>query len=193
MTDVNPFTLGVRALRGYDDDYMSVIIPRNKTIPTTKKQKFYTSWDGQIAASIEVYQGESSSVHYNHRIGEFILHGIPARKAGKEAIDVSFSYNQSGMLQVTGTVVSSGEEASIEINMLDTKEAREDVSDWKSSELAGEFRSSVRRAEKWLGSHADDKRADELLYQLKKALIEEDEMLAEELEEELRFYTKERR
>lgn len=193
MTDVNPFTLGVRALRGYDDDYMSVIIPRNKTIPTTKKQKFYTSWDGQTAASIEVYQGESSSVHYNHRIGEFILHGIPARKAGKEAIDVSFSYNQSGMLQVTGTVVSSGEEASIEINMLDTKEAREDVSDWKSSELAGEFRSSVRRAEKWLGSHADDKRADELLYQLKKALIEEDEMLAEELEEELRFYTKERR
>ncbi len=57
MTDVNPYTLGVRALRGYDEQYMSVVIPRNKTIPTTKKQRYYTSWDGQTDAIIEVYQG----------------------------------------------------------------------------------------------------------------------------------------
>lgn len=109
MTDVNPYTLGVCALRGYDEQYMSVIIPRNKTIPTTKKQRYYTSWDGQTDAMIEVYQGESSSVQYNHCIGEFILKGIPSRAAGEEAVDVSFSYNQNGMLQVTGTIVSTGE------------------------------------------------------------------------------------
>lgn len=188
MTDVNPYTLGVRAIRGYDDAYMSVIIPRNKTIPTTKKQRFYTSWDGQTAAVIEVYQGESSSVRYNHCIGEFVLKGIPDRAAGKEAIEVSFSYNQNGMLQVTGTIVSTGTEASIEINMLNTKEERVDVSGWKSAGLAGDYRASIRRAEKWVKNHTDDERAEDLLYCLKKAVLEEDENLADEYEEKLQFY-----
>lgn len=188
MTDVNPYTLGVRAIRGYDDEYMSVIIPRNKTIPTTKKQKFYTSWDGQTIAAIEVYQGESSSIRYNHCIGEFKLEGIPARAAGKEAIEVAFSYNQNGMLQVTGTIVSTGEEVSIDIDMLNTKEKRTDVSGWKSSELAGEYRTIIRRAEKWLKSHEDDKKVEELLYRMKKAVVEEDELQAEEMEEHLRYY-----
>lgn len=191
MTDVNPYTLGVRSIHGFDQEYMSVIIPRNKTIPTTKKQRFYTSGDGQTEAVIEVYQGESSSVRYNHHIGEFTLKGIPARDAGEESIDVSFSYNQNGMLHVTGTVVSTGKEASIEINMLDTKEARVDVSGWKSSELAGEYRSAVRRAEKWVNAHGEDKRAEELLYDLKKAILEEDEEQAQEFEEKLQYYIEE--
>ena len=188
MTDVNPYTLGVRALRGYDDEYMSVIIPRNKTIPTTKKQKFYTSWDGQTVAEIEVYQGESSSIRYNHCIGAFKLKGIPAKAAGKEVIEVSFSYNQNGMLQVTGTIVSTGEAASIDIDMLNTKETRIDVSDWKSSELAGGYRTVIRRAEKWLKSHGDDRKVEELLYQLKKAVLEEDDGQADAIEGELHYY-----
>lgn len=188
MTDVNPYTLGVRALRGYDDDYMSVIIPRNKTIPTTKKKKFYTSGDGQTMAAIEVYQGESSSVRYNHCIGKFQLKGIPARAAGKEEIEVSFSYNQNGMLQVTGIIVSTGKEVSIDIDMLNTKEKRIDVSGWKSSELAGEYRTIIRRTEKWLKNHGDDKKVEELLYRIKKAVLEEDELQADETEEMLDYY-----
>ncbi len=135
-----------------------------------------------------MYQGESSCVRYNHCIGEFVLKGIPDRAAGKEAIDVSFTYNQNGMLHVTGKIVSTGKEASIEINMLGTKEEREDVSDWKSSELAGEYRSAVRRAEKWLKNHAEDKRAEDLLYYLKRAVLEEDEEQAEEFEDKLLYY-----
>ncbi|MDE7271470.1 MAG: Hsp70 family protein [Lachnospiraceae bacterium] len=188
MTDVNPYTLGVRALRGYDDEYMSVIIPRNKTIPTTKKRKFYTSWDGQTMAVIEVYQGESSSVRYNHCIGEFKLKGIPARAAGKEEIEVAFSYNQNGMLQVTGTIVSTGEEVSIDIDMLKTKEKRVDVSGWKEAELASDYRSFIRRAERWLKGHEGDKKVDDLLYRMKKAVLEEDDELAEDIEGQLRYY-----
>lgn len=188
MTDVNPYTLGVRALRGYDEQYMSVIIPRNKTIPTTKKQRYYTSWDGQTDAIIEVYQGESSSVQYNHCIGEFILKGIPSRAAGEEAVDVSFSYNQNGMLQVTGTIVSTGEEATIAINMLDTKEKQIDVSEWKSSNLAGEYRTVIRRVEKWLKKHTDEDKIENLLYQLKKAILDDDAQQAEEYEEKLHYY-----
>lgn len=188
MTDVNPYTLGVRALRGYDEQYMSVIIPRNKTIPTTKKQRYYTSWDGQTDAIIEVYQGESSSVQYNHCIGEFILKGIPPRDAGEETIEVSFSYNQNGMLHVTGTIISTGEEATIEINMLNTREKQEDVSEWKSSNLAGEYRTVIRRVEKWLKKHTDEDKVENLLYQLKKAILDDDAQRAEEYEEKLHYY-----
>lgn len=92
------------------------------------------------------------------------------------------------MLQVTGTVVSTGEEASIEINMLNTKEERVDVSGWKSSGLAGDYRTVIRRVEKWLKNHADDENAEKLLYNLKKAVMEEDEDLAEEYEEKLHYY-----
>ena len=188
MTDVNPYTLGVRAIRGFDDEYMSVIIPRNKTIPITKKQKYYTSWDGQTEAVVEVYQGESSSIRYNHCIGEFILKGIPERPAGKEAIEISFSYNQNGMLQVTGIIVSTGQEAAIDIDMLNTKKERVDVSGWKQSDLAGDYRTVIRRAEKWLKNHADDQQTDELLYKLKKAILEEDDLQAELIGEQIERY-----
>ncbi len=186
MTDVNPYTLGVRCIRGYDVEYMSVIIPRNKTIPTTQKQKYYTSWDGQTSAIVEVYQGESSSIRYNHFIGSFILSGIPPRAAGKEAIEVSFSYNQNGMLQVKGIVVSTGMEASVDIDMLNTKPEQKDVTGWKESEIAGDYRRIIRRAEKWLKDHEGDKKAEELLYQLKEAILEEDQWEADLVEEELR-------
>lgn len=167
---------------------MSVIIPRNKTIPTTKKQRYYTSWDGQTDAIIEVYQGESSSVQYNHYIGEFILKEIPPRAAGEETIEVSFFYNQNGMLHVIGTIISTGEEATIEINMLNTREKQEDVSEWKSSNLAGEYRTVIRRVEKWLKKHTDEDKVENLLYQLKKAILEDDAQRAEEYEEKLHYY-----
>lgn len=92
------------------------------------------------------------------------------------------------MLQVTGTVVSTGAEAVIDIDMLNTKEKREDVSDWKSSELAGEFRTIIRRAEKWLKNHKEDKKVEELLYQLKKAILEDDDWQANMIEQEIEDY-----
>lgn len=188
MTDVNPYTLGVRAIHGFDDEFMSVIIPRNKTIPTTKKKKYYTAVDGQTETIVEVYQGESSSTKYNHRIGKFVLSGIPAKRAGEEPIEVSFSYNQNGMLQVTGTIVSTGKEATIDIDMLGTKEVRVDVSDWKSAELAGDYRAVIRRAEKWIKKNESEPELEELLYQLKKAILDNDMEEADFLEDEISDY-----
>ncbi len=195
MTDVNPYTLGIRSLNGYMMDYMSVIIPRNVTIPVTKKQTYYTSWDGQTSADIEVYQGESRSVEENHRIGTFRMHGIPSAPAGKEQLEVAFSYNQNGMLNVTARVMSTGKEASITIDMMQTAdgEARADVSGWKESVLAEDYRTVIRRAERWLKKHEGEAGTEEeydaleeLLYQLKLAIVEEEDGEAEELEEEIR-------
>ena len=196
ITDVNPYTLGIRTLYGYSADYMSVIIPRNVTIPVTKKQKYFTSWDGQTDADIEVYQGESKSVERNHRIGNFRICGIPAGPAGKEQLEVAFSYNLNGMLNVTATVVSTGAEASITIDMVQAdleSETRVDVEGWKEAPLAADYRTIIRRAERWLKKHEGDagheedaEELEELLYRLKRAVLEDDGFGAEALEDDIR-------
>ena len=191
LTDVNPYTLGIRAMGWESDDEMSVIIPRNVTIPVTRKQTYYTSWDGQQAAAIEVYQGEKRRASRNHLIGSFDIGDIPPAPAGKEQIEVSFSYNLDGILQVAAKVVSTGKEASVTIHM-GQEETKEDVSGWKESGLAADFRSVIRRGEKALKKAAergDKELAEELeetLYDLKYAVLKELQVRAEELEEDLR-------
>lgn len=196
MTDVNPYTLGVRAMTDFTTDYMSVIIPRNVTIPTTRHQVYYTSYDGQEAASIEVYQGESRTASRNHLLGKFLVEGIPRGEAGKESIDVSFSYNQNGMLNVSAVLASTGREMSINIDMMESGEKeRIDVSGWKSSPFAGDYRSILRRGEKLLKNLQQEdneeseeiaRELEELIYQLKKAVLEEDPEQADDLEEDIR-------
>lgn len=196
MTDVNPYTLGVRVVTDFTMDYMSVIIPRNVTIPTTKHQVYYTCYDGQDAANIEVYQGESRTASRNHLLGKFLVEGIPKKPAGEESIDVSFSYNQNGMLNVSAVLVSTGREMSINIDMMETGEKeRIDVSGWKSSPFAGDYRSILRRSEKFLKNLQQENDEDsqelareleELIYQLKKAVLEDDLEKADDLEEEIR-------
>ncbi|HIS31708.1 MAG TPA: Hsp70 family protein [Candidatus Limivivens intestinipullorum] len=191
LTDVNPYTLGIRAMGWESDDEMSVIIPRNVTIPVTRKQTYYTSWDGQQAAAIEVYQGEKRRASRNHLIGSFDIGDIPPAPAGKEQIEVSFSYNLDGILQVAAKVVSTGKEASVTIHM-GQEETKEDVSGWKESGLAADFRSVIRRGEKALKKAAErgDKELagelEETLYDLKYAVLKELQVRAEELEEDLR-------
>lgn len=196
MTDVNPYTLGVRVVTDFTTDYMSVIIPRNVTIPTTKHQVYYTCRDNQDAASIEVYQGESRTASRNHLLGKFLVEGIPKKPAGEESVDVSFSYNQNGMLNVSAVLVSTGREISIDIDMMETGEKeRIDVSGWKSSPFAGDYRSILRRSEKFLknlqrendeDSQELARELEELIYRLKKAVLEDDLEKADDLEEEIR-------
>ncbi len=196
MTDVNPYTLGIRVLCEDRSHYMSIVIPRNVTIPVVRKGIYYTSADNQTSAKIEVYQGEHDDVRLNHFLGEFEISGIPMRPEGEERIEVEFSYNLNGMLEVSARIPSSGEEASVEINMMAYEEeffteAATDVSKWKESSLAKEFRTVVRRAERRLKSETVQNMPfyredlESCLYDLKLALIEEDEDRAAELEEDI--------
>lgn len=197
MTDVNPYTLGVRAVNFYSDDYMSVVIPRNITIPVTRHQIYHTYVDGQQKAEIQVYQGESRIASQNHLLGKFTVDNIPYAAAGEEAVDVSFSYNQNGMLHVSAMLVSTGQEASMSINMMDADPAAEeqiDTSAWKTSPIAGDYRGLIRRSEKCLKeltAKSDEYTAElaeeleEKLYLLKKAIIEEDMTEADICEEEI--------
>lgn len=185
MTDVNPFTLGVRVFDGMTNDCMSVMIPRNVTIPVKKKNTYSTSCPGQEEASIEVYQGESRTTSRNHFLGKFTIKGIPPGPEGEEKIEVSFAYDQNGILVVSAIIISTREEASIEINMMDNQKSadqRVDVSKWKEAPSARRFRTVVRRAEQILKNKkvavCDEElyeELDDLLYLLKKALIEDDD------------------
>ena len=112
ITDVNPYTLGIRVVDDFSMDRMAVVIPRNVTIPVTRSETYFTSTDYQTVAHIEVYQGESTMASRNHFLGDFEIHGIPSKKAKAERINVEFSYNLNGMLNVKATIPSTGADAS---------------------------------------------------------------------------------
>lgn len=193
MTDVNPYTLGVRVMDWMTDDRMSVVIPRNVTIPTTRNQVYSTSADYQDIARIEVYQGESDIASHNHFLGVFAVQGIPRKAAGDEKIGVEFSYNQNGMLEVKASILSTGKQAGIQINMMENDKEEEtiDVRNWKDSPYAKQFRTIIRRVEKLLqdpATHEEPFWAEDLedsLYALKEALVREDLDEAKEVEDEL--------
>lgn len=196
MTDVNPYTLGIRIEDGYTDDRMSVLIPRNVTIPVTKSQVYYTSWDNQPAADIEVYQGEERVASRNHFLGKFTIAGIPPRKAGAERIGVEFSYDMNGMLKVKANIVSTGNEAEISIDMTKgqdkTDDSRIDVSKWKEAPNAKAFKTVIRRAERVLknldsqnGIVFYQENLENCIYLLKRALIEDNIEEANDAEAEL--------
>ena len=184
ITDVNPYTLGIRVVDDFSMDRMAVVIPRNVTIPVTRSETYFTSSDFQTVAHIEVYQGESRSASRNHFLGDFEIHGIPSKKARAERINVEFSYNLNGMLSVKATIASTGADASIEINMMQEQAAQEemiDVSKWKDAPHAKDFRTIIRRAERLL------KDLEGAIYDLKEALILEDLDLAKVCESDLLY------
>lgn len=193
MTDVNPFTLGIRVVSGLSDNCMSVIIPRNVTIPVTKTERYGTCGHFQDTASIEVYQGDYKTATRNHFLGQFLISGIPPAPAGQEPVDVEFSYDQNGILEVKARVVSTGKEASVTIDMKENAQGptpRVDVSKWKEAPESKQYRAVIRKAEKLLNAgdlsmdDEDKEDLEELIYMLKKALLE-DNGGAEEAEQEL--------
>lgn len=121
------------------------------------------------------------------------MEGIPCAPAGKEAIDVAFSYNQNGILEVSAEIVSTGKEAAVTINMMDVqKDERVDVSGWRNAPGAEEYRTIIRRTEKFLKKEAENlqyeeelREVEELLYLLKKAIIDSQFEMADELEEDI--------
>lgn len=120
VTDVAPFSMGLAVLKEWKSFTLkpggfAVIIPKNTTIPVTRSEKYTTSYDGQTAVSIEIYQGENEWVSSNCKLGEFLLEGIPANDAGNEIIEVKFRYNLNGILEVHAKCVSNDKEMTVTI------------------------------------------------------------------------------
>lgn len=104
LTDVCPFTLGIEVI----GKKFSPIIHRNTTVPASKSEYYYTVHDNQNIIRIAIYQGESLEVEENLFLGEFEIK-VPKNKAGEEAVNVRFTYDINGILEVEATSVTTGE------------------------------------------------------------------------------------
>ncbi len=190
MTDVCPYSLGIRTADDGEGNAMSVIIPRNTTIPVTRRKTFCTSSNRQRLARIEAYQGESLFATENHYLGEFEISGIPPAKAGQEKIDVDFSYDINGLLKVRATLCSTGSEMAIQVDMkADPNE--KDLSGWKDSPGATDYRALIRNAERKIAKGKEvpvglRERLTALIRKLKEALLEEDSVKTKETEEKIK-------
>src|SRR5690242_18078697 len=111
LLDVTPLSLGIETLGGI----VSVLIPRNTTIPTLAKEYFTTSVDGQTAVDMHVLQGERELAKDNRSLARFDLSGIDPMPAGMPRIEVTFLIDANGILQAQARELRTGKAASIEV------------------------------------------------------------------------------
>lgn len=131
-TDVAPFSLGVSTVESQGrrrlDDVFSPILERGTVLPASRVERFVTAADGQTQIRVEVFQGEHSLCRDNTKLGEYSLQGIPAATAGNESIDVRFTYDLNGILEVDMTIVSTGETSTLLIERSPGRMSPEQVS-----------------------------------------------------------------
>src|SRR5687768_3341374 len=106
VLDATPLSLGVETLGGV----MTVLIPRNTTIPTSKSETFSTASDNQNAVTINVLQGEREFARDNRLLGTFNLEGIPPAPRGVPQIEVTFNIDVNGILSVSAKDKATGKE-----------------------------------------------------------------------------------
>ncbi len=113
LIDVTPYSLGI----GLSNGEMDVIIPKNTAIPCEKTINYRTIKDNQKKIVLKIYQGEREYSKYNTYLGKCVLNNIPPKPKGDILINVTFSININGMLDITATEKSGGIENTISLNM----------------------------------------------------------------------------
>jgi len=111
LLDVTPLSLGIETLGGV----MTVLIPRNTTIPTRKSEIFTTASDNQSNVEVHVLQGERPLARDNRTLGRFQLVGIPPAPRGVPQIEVAFDVDANGIVNVSAKDQASGKEQKITI------------------------------------------------------------------------------
>jgi molecular chaperone DnaK len=111
LLDVTPLSLGVETLGGV----MTVMIGRNTTIPTQKKEIYSTASDNQTSVEIHVLQGERAESRYNRTLGKFHLEGLPPAPRGIPKVEVTFDIDANGILSVGAKDLATGKDQRITI------------------------------------------------------------------------------
>jgi len=167
LLDVTPLSLGVETLGGV----MTVLIPRNTTIPTRKSEVFSTAADSQTSVEIHVLQGERPVASGNRSLGKFHLIGIPPAPRGVPQIEVTFDIDANGILNVSAKDMATNKEQKITIT------ASTGLSKEEAERMKKEADSHASEDKERLAEVEARNRLDNLVYQTEKLIKDNREKL----------------
>ncbi len=170
LLDVTPLSLGLET----EGHIFTRLIDRNSTIPTEKSQVFSTAADGQTTVEINVLQGERQMAYDNKSLGRFQLTGIAPAPRGVPQIEVTFSIDANGIVNVSAKDKATGKSQQITITA-------------SSNLTEEEIQQRVKEAEQYAEQDKKRKeevetlnRADGLIYEMEKTLRENGDKLSDE-------------
>jgi molecular chaperone DnaK len=167
LLDVTPLSLGIETM----GSVMTVMIPRNTTIPTSKKEIFTTAADNQPAVDVKVYQGERQMANDNRLLSTFKLDGIPPAPRGVPQVEVEFDIDADGILNVRATDQASGKEHKVRIEQNsgisdeDIERMKEEAERFKEQDEAAKETAEKRN------------QADQVVHQARKLVKEHEDKL----------------
>ena len=170
LLDVTPLSLGLET----EGHIFTKLIERNTTIPTSKSQVFSTAADGQTTVEINVLQGERQMAYDNKSLGRFQLTGIAPAPRGVPQIEVTFSIDSNGIVNVSAKDKATGNEQKITITASTNLTEEEITQRVKEAEQFAE-QDKKRKEEVETLNHADA-----MIYELEKQLRENGDKLTEE-------------
>ena len=183
LLDVTPLSLGIETMGGV----MTVLIERNTTIPTTKSQVFSTAADNQPAVDINVLQGERSMARDNKQLGLFKLDGIEPAPRGVPQIEVTFSIDVNGIVNVKAKDLKTQKEQSIVI------QNSTGLSDEEIDRMVKEAEANKAEDEKKRKDIGTKNKAEQMINEIDKALAQQGDKIdanqkaqAEQLKTELK-------